>query len=125
MAWDFSTPPEFQEKLDWIEKFCKEEIEPLDLVFPGAVRSRNPKVKALVDPLKQQVKDQGLWALFLDEDLGGPGFGQLKLALVNEILGRYGSAPAIFGTAAPDTGNMEILAAYGTDEQRSAGSTPS
>ena len=68
--------------------------------------------------MKQQVKDQGLWALFLDEELGGPGFGQLKLALVNEILGRYGSAPAIFGTAAPDTGNMELLAAYGTDEQK-------
>jgi len=118
MAWDFSTEPEFQEKLDWVERFCKEEIEPLDLVFPGAVRSRNPKVKALVDPLKQQVKDQGLWALFLDPELGGPGFGQLKLALINEILGRYGSAPAIFGTAAPDTGNMELLAAYGTDEQK-------
>ena len=118
MAWDFSTEPEFQEQLDWVARFCKEEIEPLDLVFPGAVRSRSPKVKALVDPLKQQVKDRGLWALFLDEELGGPGFGQLKLALLNEILGRYGSAPAIFGTAAPDTGNMEILAAYGTEEQK-------
>ncbi len=75
-------------------------------------------MKAIVDPLKQQVKDQGLWALFLDEELGGPGLGQLKLALINEILGRYGSAPAIFGTAAPDTGNMEILAAYGTDVQK-------
>jgi len=118
MAWDFSTEPEFQEQLDWVETFCREEIEPLDLVFPGAVRSRDPKIKALVDPLKQQVKDRGLWALFLDEELGGPGFGQLKLALLNEILGGYGSAPAIFGTAAPDTGNMEILAAYGTDEQK-------
>src|SRR5438874_637118 len=118
MAWDFSTEPECQEQLDWVEQFCKEEIEPLDLVFPGAVRSRDPKIKAIVDPLKQQVKDRGLWALFLDEDLGGPGFGQLKLALINEILGRYGSAPAIFGTAAPDTGNMEILAAYGTAEQK-------
>jgi acyl-CoA dehydrogenase len=118
VAWDFSTEPEFQEQLDWVETFCREEIEPLDLVFPGAVRSRDPKIKALVDPLKQQVKDRGLWALFLDEELGGPGFGQLKLALLNEILGAYGSAPAIFGTAAPDTGNMEILAAYGTDEQK-------
>ncbi|HZU72391.1 MAG TPA: acyl-CoA dehydrogenase family protein [Acidimicrobiales bacterium] len=118
MAWDFSTEPEFQEKLDWVQQFCKNEIEPLDLVFPGAVRSRNPKIKAIVDPLKQQVKDQGLWALFLDEELGGPGLGQLKLALINEILGRYGSAPSIFGTAAPDTGNMEILAAYGTEEQK-------
>src|SRR5713101_5778481 len=118
MAWDFSTEPEFQKKLDWVEQFCREEIEPLDLVFPGAVRSRDPKLKALVDPLKQQVKDRGLWALFLDKELGGPGFGQLKLALLNEILGGYWSAPVIFGTGAPDTGNMEILAAYGTDEEK-------
>ncbi len=118
MAWDFSTDPEFQTQLDWVDEFCRNEIEPLDLVFPAAVRSRDPKIKALVDPLKQQVKDRGLWALFLDKDLGGPGFGQLKLALLNEILGKYGSAPAIFGTAAPDTGNMEMLAAYGTDEQK-------
>jgi acyl-CoA dehydrogenase len=118
VAWDFSTEPEFQEQLDWVEQFCRTEIEPLDLVFPGAAYSRDPKLKALADPLKQQVKDRGLWALFLDRDLGGPGFGQLKLALLNEILGRYNSAPVIFGTAAPDTGNMEILAAYGTDEQK-------
>ncbi|HZN12638.1 MAG TPA: acyl-CoA dehydrogenase family protein [Acidimicrobiales bacterium] len=118
MAWDFSTEPEFQEQLDWVEEFCRTEIEPLDLVFPGAAYSRNPKAKALADPLKQQVKDRGLWALFLDQELGGPGFGQLKLALINEILGRYGSAPVVFGTQAPDTGNMEMLAAYGTDEQK-------
>src|SRR5438874_4868639 len=124
MAWDFSTEPEFQEQLDWVEEFCRTEIEPLDLVFPGAAYSRNPKAKALADPLKQQVKDKGLWALFLDEELGGPGFGQLKLALINEILGKYGSAPAIFGTAAPDTGNMEMLAAYGTDEQKERWLTP-
>ena len=118
MAWDFSTEPEFQKKLDWVEKFCREEIEPLDLVFPYAVRSKDPKVKALVKPLQDLVKEQGLWALFLDKELGGPGFGQLKLGLLNEILGRYGSAPQIFGAAAPDTGNMEMLAAYGTDEQK-------
>ena len=118
MAWDFSTEPEFQEQLDWVEEFCRTEVEPLDLVFPGAAYSRNPKAKALADPLKQQVKDRGLWALFLDRDLGGPGFGQLKLALLNEILGRYRSAPVVFGTAAPDTGNMEMLAAYGTEEQK-------
>jgi acyl-CoA dehydrogenase len=118
MAWDFSTEPEFQEQLDWIERFCREEIEPFDLVFPMAVRSREPKVRALVRGLQDQIKERGLWALFLDEDLGGPGFGQLKLALVNEILGRYRSAPSFFGCQAPDTGNMELLAAYGTDEQK-------
>ena len=118
MAWDFSTEPEFQDQLDWVEQFCREEVEPLELVFPYAVRMRDPKMKALVDPLRQQVKDRGLWAIFLDKELGGPGFGQLKLALVNEIIGRYGSAPAIFGCQAPDTGNMELLAAYGTPSQK-------
>jgi acyl-CoA dehydrogenase len=118
VAWDFSTEPEFQEQLDWVADFCQNEVEPLELVFPGAAYSRNPKAKALADPLKQQVKDRGLWALFLDPELGGPGFGQLKLALLNEILGRYRSAPVVFGTAAPDTGNMEMLAAYGTPEQK-------
>lgn len=118
MAWDFSTEPEFQDQLDWVEEFCREEVEPLELVFPYAVRMRDPKMRALVDPLQQQVKDRGLWAIFLDRELGGPGFGQLKLALVNEIIGRYGSAPAIFGCQAPDTGNMELLAAYGTEAQK-------
>ena len=118
MAWDFSTEPEFQEQLDWVAEFCLNEVEPLDLVFPGAVRSKDPKIRALVTPLQDQVRARGLWALFLDEELGGPGFGQLKLALLNEILGRYGSAPAIFGAQAPDTGNMEILAAHGTEEQK-------
>jgi acyl-CoA dehydrogenase len=118
MAWDFSTEPEFQAKLDWVDQFCREEVEPLELVFPYAVRMRDPKMKALVDPLKDQVKAQGLWGIFLDKELGGPGFGQLKLALLNEVIGRYSTAPSIFGCQAPDTGNMEILAVYGTEVQK-------
>jgi acyl-CoA dehydrogenase len=122
--WSFETEPEFQEKLDWVEQFCKEEVEPLHYVFPYAVRSPDPKVKELVRNLQQQVKDQGLWAIFLDEELGGPGFGQLKLGLLNEILGKYPAAPQLFGAAAPDTGNMEMLAAYGTEEQKERWLTP-
>ena len=48
MAWDFSTEPEFQKKLDWVDEFCREEVEPLEYVFPYAVRSPDPEVKALV-----------------------------------------------------------------------------
>ena len=118
MAWDFSTEPEFQKKLDWVDEFCRDQIEPLEYVFPYAVRSPDPVVRAYVRTLQQQVKDQGLWAIFLDEELGGPGFGQLKLALLNEVIGRYPAAQQIFGAAAPDTGNMEMLAAYGTEEQK-------
>ena len=124
MAWDFSTEPEFQAKLDWIQQFCEEKVEPLHHVFPHAVRWPVPAVRAYVRELQQEVRDQGLWALFLDEELGGPGFGQLKLALVNEILGRYPAAPQLFGAAAPDTGNMEMLAAYGTEEQKERWLTP-
>ena len=117
--WDFSTDPEWQEQLDWIQQFCVEEIEPLSLAFPFAnTRSAPASLRAHVNSLKQQVKDRGLWGIFLDKEIGGPGFGQLKLALVNEILGRYGSAPGIFGCQAPDTGNMDIIARYGTEEQK-------
>jgi alkylation response protein AidB-like acyl-CoA dehydrogenase len=120
MGWDFSTEPEFQSQLDWVERFCREEVEPLMLAFPAAnwPFGRPPALERLVDGLKDQVRAQGLWGIFLDEEIGGPGFGQLKLALLNEIIGAYQAAPAIFGCQAPDTGNMEILAAYGTDTQK-------
>src|SRR5215470_5753092 len=89
MAWDFSTDPGFQGKLDWVERFCQEKVEALDYVYPDAGRWPDPVVKAYVRELQQEVKDQGLWAIFLDKELGGPGYGQLKLGLLNEVIGRY------------------------------------
>ena len=117
MSWAFETEPEFQSKLDWIEEFVREEIEPLDLAR-GADGLDNRAFRRRVDELKQEVKDRDLWACHLGPELGGKGYGQLKLALMNEILGRTPSAPRIFGAQAPDTGNMEILAHYGTEEQK-------
>jgi acyl-CoA dehydrogenase len=119
--WDFSTEPEFQAKLDWMEAFVREECEPLDVLFPysgGPYDVNNKTARAIIKPLQAQVKAQGLWACHLGPDLGGPGFGQVKLALMNEILGQSSWAPTVFGTAAPDTGNAEILAMFGTDEQK-------
>ena len=66
------------------------------------------------------MRDQGLWATHLGPELGGQGYGQLKLALLNEILGRSQWAPIVFGCQAPDTGNAEIIAHYGTPSRRSA-----
>ena len=74
--------------------------------------------RELLPALQQQVKDRGLWACHLGPDLGGQGYGQLKLALLNEVIGRSGWAPMTFGCQAPDSGNAEILAHYGTDEQK-------
>ena len=116
MAWDFETEPEFQEKLDWIESFMKAEIEPLSNLGMAAY---GPKARErLIRPLQQQVKDQGLWACHLGPELGGQGFGQVKLGLMNEKLGRNSLAPTIFGCQAPDTGNAEIIAHYGTEAQK-------
>src|SRR3979409_551942 len=99
MAWDFETDPEFQAKLDWIDNFLTEKIEPIDLVFPGpAPPPVEGKLRDLVDPLKQEVRDAGLWACHLGPDLGGPGYGQVKLALMNEKRGRSNVVTALFGT---------------------------
>ncbi|EME23461.1 acyl-CoA dehydrogenase family protein [Rhodococcus triatomae] len=119
MAWDFETDPEFQAKLDWADTFVREEVEPLDLVWEHEqFAPLDGGRRKAVDPLKQQVRDQGLWATHLGPELGGQGYGQLKLALLNEILGRSSWAPVVFGCQAPDTGNAEIIAHYGTEEQK-------
>ncbi|MBA3303207.1 MAG: acyl-CoA dehydrogenase family protein [Acidimicrobiia bacterium] len=119
MAWDFETEPEFQGKLDWVDRFVREEVEPLDLLWGGLEYTPlDDRLRPIVDPLKQQVREQGLWAAHLGPELGGEGYGQLKLSLMNEILGRSQWAPIVFGTQAPDTGNAEIIAHFGTTEQK-------
>ena len=74
MAWDFTTEPEFQEKLDWMDAFVRDEVEPLDLVWGGkAFHPLDDTLRKVVDPLKQQVRDQGLWACHLGPELGRRG----------------------------------------------------
>ena len=118
MAWDFSTDPEFAAQLEWMRTFVDEEIEPLSLFYDDMTDDAWARATA---PLKQQVKDRGLWACHLDPDLGGQGYGQVKLALMHEILGRCRVAPNIFGNQAPDSGNSELIAIGGS--RRSSGSS--
>jgi acyl-CoA dehydrogenase len=117
--WDFETDPQYQELLDWADAFVRDEVEPLDLIWPHLQFTPLTETRRkVVDPLKQQVRKKGLWATHLGPDLGGQGYGQLKLALLNEVIGRSQWAPVIFGCQAPDTGNAEIIAHYGTPEQK-------
>jgi alkylation response protein AidB-like acyl-CoA dehydrogenase len=116
MAWDFATDPEYAEQLKWVEAFVREECEPLDLILKESHDLTDPVRQALVPPRQKLVQERGLWATHLGPHLGGPGYGQVKLALLNEILGRSECAPIIFGSQAPDSGNSEILAHYGTPE---------
>lgn len=121
MGWDFSTDPRFQEQLDWIADFVRTEMEPVDLAFAdaGVLYDKSHPVHAeVIAPLQDRVKAEGLWACHLPPELGGQGRGQVELALMNEILGRSAVAPSVFGCQAPDSGNAEILAHYGTEAQR-------
>ncbi|HEX4108109.1 MAG TPA: acyl-CoA dehydrogenase family protein, partial [Solirubrobacteraceae bacterium] len=113
MSWEFSTDPEFQEKLDWMEKFVREEIFALE-----SLNLQQAQLEQVIGPLQERVKEQGLWAAHLPPDLGGQGFGQVKLGLMHEIGGMSFIAPLIFGNQAPDSGNSEILALAGNDEQK-------
>ena len=117
MGWDFETDPEFQKKLDWINDFVRGKVEPLDHAVDAGAVDRKQYRKRRTE-LRQAVKDADLWGCHLGPELGGKGYGQLKLGLMNEILGRSRSAPRIFGAQAPDTGNMEVLAHYGTADQK-------
>lgn len=118
MAWDFETDEEFEDLLVWIRRFVAEEVEPLDHLLDHPHDVSNPRNRALVAPLQDKVKEMGLWACHLEPELGGQGYGQLKLALMNEVLGRARFAPIVFGCQAPDSGNAEILAKYGTSEHK-------
>jgi acyl-CoA dehydrogenase len=112
--WNFETDPVYQRDLDWVDAFVRDEIEPLPFVLTHAL-VRDEIWQALIPPLQQQVRDRGLWATHLGPELGGPGHGQVKLALLNEILGRTPMAPIVFGCQAPDSGNAEILAHFGSE----------
>jgi acyl-CoA dehydrogenase len=115
MAWDFSTDADFAAQLEWMRRFVDEEIEPLSLFYDDM---SDDAWKRATAPLKQQVKERGLWACHLDPELGGQGFGQVKLALMHEILGRCTQAPEVFGNQAPDSGNSELLAIGGSPAQK-------
>lgn len=116
--WDFETEPAVQAELDWVDAFVRDKVEPLDHVLGSPYDITNPLNVKLVRPLQAEVRAKNLWACHLGPELGGQGYGQVRLALLNEILGRSRFGPTVFGTQAPDTGNGEILAHYGTAEQK-------
>jgi acyl-CoA dehydrogenase len=117
MAWDFETEPEYAAKLTWARHFVDEEVIPLEVLdLPTEALRR------AISPLQEEVKRQGLWAAHLPPELGGMGFGQVRLGLLHEVLGRCYLAPVVFGNNAPDSGNAELLAVgieqSGRHEQR-------
>jgi acyl-CoA dehydrogenase len=115
MAWDFSTEPEFEDQLEWMRGFVREEIWPIETIQHDIGQA---ELERIYSPLQEQVRERGLWAAHLPPELGGQGFGQLKLGLMYEILGTSIYAPNAFGCQAPDSGNGEIIARAGTPQQK-------
>lgn len=113
MAWDFETDPDWEKQLDWVRALVQDEILPLD-----ALELDHATALRAVRPLQERVKERGLWATNLGPELGGTGFGQVKLALLHEVLGGTELGPLVFGNHPPDSGNVELLAMAGTEEQK-------
>jgi len=113
---------EFSEKTKELQKrlqrFMDEFIYPNEHRFDEEVERDRWKPTKIVEELKPKARTAGLWNLFLPDDSEGAGLTNLEYAPLCEIMGRCHWAPEVFNCSAPDTGNMEVLARYGTPEQK-------
>lgn len=98
--------------------FMDEHIYPNEQNFHEQIAASRWTPTAIVDELKTKAKAAGLWNLFLPDHELGAGLTNLEYAPLCEIMGRSAMAPEVFNCSAPDTGNMEVLARYGTPEQQ-------
>jgi acyl-CoA dehydrogenase len=114
---------ELQERVD---NFMKKHIYPLEKEFTTYSKENAWKHHPEFEDLKSEAKKQGLWNLFLPNSYGelSPGLTNLEYAPLAELMGRVSWASEIFNCSAPDTGNMEVLAKYGTQVQKDKWLTP-
>lgn len=116
---DFAYSPKVTELQKRLEDFMAQHIYPNEaLYFEQAVAAGPYGHTAILDELKPKARAAGLWNLFLPGHQGGAGLTNLEYAPLCEIMGRAPMAAEVFNCSAPDTGNMEVLARYGTPEQQ-------
>jgi acyl-CoA dehydrogenase len=125
---DFRHSDKAQGLIEKVTAFMRDEVYPHEhaaaVWFTDPARLWQPWPG--LDELKAKAKAQGLWNLFLPEDYGelSPGLSNLEYAPLAEIMGRIEWAPEVFNCSAPDTGNMEVLAKFGTPAQKQEWLTP-
>jgi len=116
---DFNFSKRCEEYRAKLLAFMDEHVYPNEKVYHEQLeagdRWENPPV---MEELKAKAREQGLWNLFLPEAEYGPGLTNLEYAPLCEIMGRSPVGPEVFNCSAPDTGNMEVLVRYGTEEQK-------
>ncbi|RLQ85028.1 acyl-CoA dehydrogenase [Planomicrobium sp. Y74] len=101
--------------------FMEEHVYPNEKVFEQQLNDQDNRwaqVPPVMEELKQKAKEQGLWNLFLPDSEFGAGLSNQEYAPLCEIMGRSLIGPEVFNCGAPDTGNMEVLVRYGTEEQK-------
>ena len=110
-----------------VERFVEEECIPADVVFAQQINkdgsdavSRFNAHPQVIEDLKTKARKLGLWNMFLPKNhfKEGAGFSNLEYGLMAEYLGKSATASEATNCAAPDTGNMEVFAKYGTEEQK-------
>ncbi|MBC3885130.1 acyl-CoA dehydrogenase family protein [Undibacterium griseum] len=126
---DFQYSPKVQALQARLLAFMDEHIYPNEKIFFGEIAANRQagdawKSTRIVEQLKAKAREAGLWNLFLPESDQGAGLTNLEYAPLCEIMGRALWSAEVFNCSAPDTGNMEVLARYGTPEQQAQWLTP-
>jgi acyl-CoA dehydrogenase len=101
-----------------LSNFMQEHIYPNESRYHDEIAKNRWQPTRIIEELKPKARAAGLWNLFLPNDSQGAGLTNLEYAPLCEIMGRSEMAPEVFNCSAPDTGNMEVLARYGTPEQK-------
>src|SRR5690606_32856614 len=116
---NFDHSPRAKEYLKKIKTFMKEHIIPAEAEYYAHLEQDGQKwtVPPIMEALKAEAKRQGLWNLFLPDEEYGVGLSNVEYAPLAEAMGHSFIAPEVFNCNAPDTGNMEVLIKYGSEEQ--------
>ena len=114
----FQFSPKVKDLQQRLTAFMDEHIYPNERRFHEEIQRERWRPTSIIEELKPKARDAGLWNLFLPNDEQGAGLTNLEYAPLCEIMGRSVMAPEVFNCAAPDTGNMEVLARYGTPAQK-------
>ncbi|AOV09140.1 acyl-CoA dehydrogenase [Sporosarcina ureilytica] len=118
---NFSYSEKTKGLIEKLTEFMEAYVYPNEKVFEeqlAAQKNRWSEVPPIIDELKEKAQEQGLWNLFLPDSELGAGLTNLEYAPLCEIMGRSPIGPEIFNCNAPDTGNMEVLVRYGTEQQK-------
>ncbi|GLS24706.1 acyl-CoA dehydrogenase family protein [Marinibactrum halimedae] len=117
---NFSYSEKTQALMDSVTAFMNEHVFPAEPTYQTQLNAQRWKTPAVMESLKQKAQAQGLWNLFLPTAYlpYGKGLTNLEYAPLAEIMGRSMIGAEVFNCSAPDTGNMEVLARYGSEEQK-------